>query len=99
MSVKSRPQKRCIGYARISTLQQDLTRQIQALRLERCDKIFSHTASGEHGRQARAGRSPGSIGTRWRTGTGGMGPGHTIDVRRDGHHQNRHLGPRDHSRA
>jgi predicted site-specific integrase-resolvase len=45
MSLTKRPSKQRIGYARVSTRQQDLTRQVQALKRERCDAILSDTAA------------------------------------------------------
>jgi DNA invertase Pin-like site-specific DNA recombinase len=36
-----------IGYARVSTHKQELTRQLRALEAVPCDKIFSDTASGK----------------------------------------------------
>jgi DNA invertase Pin-like site-specific DNA recombinase len=36
-----------IGYARVSSLDQNLDRQIAALRAENCDKIFREKASGK----------------------------------------------------
>ena len=51
MSHKSTPSKRPagqrFGYARVSTNAQDLTRQVRALKSERCVEIYSDTASGK----------------------------------------------------
>jgi DNA invertase Pin-like site-specific DNA recombinase len=36
-----------VGYARVSSVDQNLDRQIAALRVEGCNKIFREKASGE----------------------------------------------------
>ena len=47
MSHKKNARKRRIGYARVSTEAQDLTRQLKALRRVPCDVIFSDKPSGK----------------------------------------------------
>ena len=47
MSLKNEPEKRLIGYARISTRQQDLARQTKALKRLGCAVVYSDTASGK----------------------------------------------------
>jgi Resolvase, N terminal domain len=41
------PAGRLVGYARVSTAQQDLTRHVRALKAECCAEIFAGTASGK----------------------------------------------------
>src|ERR1700722_15349245 len=53
MSLEKKPKKRLIGYARVSTQQQDLTRQTKALKRLGCAVVYADKASGS--------RAPGPI--------------------------------------
>src|SRR5271156_3727533 len=47
MSLEKKPKKRLIGYARVSTKQQDLTRQTKALKRLGCAVVYADKASGK----------------------------------------------------
>ena len=47
MSLEKKPKKRLIGYARVNTKQQDLTRQTKALKRLGCAVVYADKASGK----------------------------------------------------
>jgi predicted site-specific integrase-resolvase len=70
---------RKIGYARVSSVDQNLDRQIAALRAEGCDEICREKASGKSIRnrpELEGNRHAGH----WRHASGGrIGPRHALD--------------------
>src|SRR6476620_3675582 len=46
---ETRPQNRCLGYARVSTYGQTLDAQLEQLRPAGCTKIYREKVTGAHG--------------------------------------------------
>jgi hypothetical protein len=69
---------RKIGYARVSSAAQNLDRQLEALRAERCEVVFAEKMSGKSlgpGRSSRRPSTPWAPATCWWWPNGTAPPG------------------------
>lgn len=74
-----------IGYARVSTRDQDVSLQIEALEAAGCERIFTETASGSHADRPELARAlshlrPGDTLIVWRLDRLGRSLGHLIEL-------------------
>jgi DNA invertase Pin-like site-specific DNA recombinase len=79
-----------IGYARVSSLDQNLDRQIAALRAEGCDRIYREKASGKDMRNRPELAKAIDATDKGRVGAGRVGSG---NAQPDGRHPHHGKGP------